>query len=437
MKIIYQKKIAKNIKGAIENHGAKNLVTKIMLCSLLSNSKNIILNIPCITEVAILIELLTKIGVKFLSYNNCLIIDPLIGSSIYIINQLICNRLSILLSGMLLKVNSGIFLPIPLGDNIGLRNIDYHVNILKKNDVFIKYKEYNYYIYKKNNANECTYIYMYNSVGATETGLFTCIKRDKHIFLLDMAMEPEVVIIKNILRKMGILVWYLSEGVVLLIGMRKIFGIYNRTINDRLDFFSWISFISLSKGYIEISKILNNKILLHFLKMGLKIGKSYININKCKKVLYNKKLENGIRIITDIYPGTSTDYQSIFQKPLYTSKGISLTHETVYDNRIRILKMINKLNMRNKIFNQCLGEVKCKYYGKNKIHSSLLHKACNYTHNNNFKLQATDIRSGFLCFSINDNIKIFRSSEIERGYGNLVNRLIFSHCSIKRIIKKK
>ena len=115
--------------------GAKNLATKVMVAALLSEKPTIIKRIPNIGDVQITKKLLISIGVKInwkKNINTMYIDSAKLTNHEISLKNIITNRIPILILNNLLHRLKKAIVPTVKGDHIGKRNIDFHINAIKK-----------------------------------------------------------------------------------------------------------------------------------------------------------------------------------------------------------------------------------------------------------------------------------------------------------------
>ena len=128
---------------------------------------------------------------------------------------------------------------------------------------------------------------------------------------------------------------------------------------------------------------------------------------------------------TDVYPGFSTDWQQPFAILLTQADGISVIHETVYEDRFGYLSALNQLGAKTQVTSQCLGGMACRYKDRGYNHSAIvlgrtrLHAAPSIT--------IPDLRAGLayvIAAAIASGSTVVRNIHyLERGYGDIVSRL--------------
>lgn len=428
------------VRGQIKCMGAKNLATKIMLASLLTNEKSLLHNVPNIGEIKITKSLLEKTGakIKWNKKTNKIIIDPYTLSKYRISNsKCSINRITILLFGILLQKLGRGSVPYVRGDKIGKRNIEFHTEIIK-NFGGIIIDKYNKYIGSiKDNFEGCKIKMSYPSVGATENAILLSVLAKGTTILDKVAIEPEIDELVKILCMMGAKIKKTKNRKLIIEGVNKLHGIEYHIIGDRIEAASWALIACASNGNIRISGI-HFKLLNNFLPYFIKIGGG-INILSKKNIIFYKKTKlRAIRIETRYFPGFSTDYQPLFTIILTQCYGTSTIHETVYENRFKHLSTLNKLGANTYLSQKCINSKKCIFNNMYK-HTAIIKGPTKIKINDN-KLTVLDIRAGmsYIIASILINKKTIlnKAGIVERGYGDITKKIIKTNIIIKRKVSR-
>ena len=194
------------IKGKIRCNGAKNLVTKVIIASLLSENKTILYNIPSIGDIEITKFFIESLGaiINWDQKSKQIEINPrsITNHEIFALNNS-TNRLSILLVVIILQKLKKVSINAVGGDFIGERNINFHTNLIKSfGGRFIATK--NRYIGNIKNKFMGSKIKLpYPSVGATESSIFLSVLAKGKSIIDNVAMEPEIIELIDILGFMG------------------------------------------------------------------------------------------------------------------------------------------------------------------------------------------------------------------------------------------
>ena len=427
------------IHGKIVCRGAKNLATKAMIASLLCSDQTILRGVPNIGDVEITRDLLLSIGIK-IKWDRSLNIMYLDTSKIngheVLLPDTKSNRLPILLLSILLHRLGKAKVPIVGGDDIGKRKVDYHIEAIKKFGADVYQKE-NSYIAESTRRMKAVHIELpYPSVGATETCLFLGVLAEGTSVVNNVALEPEIIELIIMLRSMGAIISFSGNRRLVIQGVQELYGTNFSLMGDRIEAASWASLACASNGEIEISGI-RPDLLENFLPYFYKIGGGFKFLKNNSILFFRKKDLVSTEVETDVYPGFSTDLQQPFATILTQAKGISVIHETLYEKRFDYLNALNKLGAKTKTVTSCLGSVKCRYRDQNHFHSALIYGPTKLSAISS-PLSIPDLRAGLSYFIAavlsKGETMLDVAEQIERGYGNLMDKLKDTNIKFKRIV---
>ena len=426
------------IYGKISCMGAKNLATKAMVASLLSNEITVLKGVPNIGDVDITKQLLISVGVRveYEPKKNTMSIDAAkITRCQTSLIDIKTNRIPILLLSILLHRFGKASVPIVGGDNIGERSVNYHIEAMKKFGAKVLKEGNKYIAYSKNKLKACHVELPYPSVGATETCLFLAVLAKGKSIINNIAIEPEIIELITMLRSMGASIDLDTRRKLIINGVQRLRGTNFVIISDRIEAASWACLACASNGKIEVSGI-QPELLKNFLPHFSKIGGGFKCLTNNAILFFRKQSLRSIKIETDVYPGFSTDLQQPFVTILTQANGTSIVHETVHEKRFNYLHILNKLGAMTETVSTCLGSTNCRYKDKNHLHSAIIYGPT--------KLQSTskplivpDLRAGlaYLVAAVlsQGKTKLDAGEQIERGYGNLVNKLKDTNIQLTRI----
>ena len=197
------------LEGNIKISGAKNSALVLMAASILSKGQINLFNVPRISDVLVMSEILTAMGIDIKSNANQLIlntkeISP--PSQDLFFDLFIALRASFFCIGPLLARFGKAKVPLPGGCLIGSRPIDEHINSLKKLGVKFQLKD-NYLSAEVNTPNKrllgTTINFKCKSIGATETLIMAASLAQGTTILKNAAKEPEIIDLANMLNLMG------------------------------------------------------------------------------------------------------------------------------------------------------------------------------------------------------------------------------------------
>ncbi|CAL7963199.1 UDP-N-acetylglucosamine 1-carboxyvinyltransferase [Alphaproteobacteria bacterium] len=418
--------------------GAKNLATKAMVASLLSDKKTTLHNVPHIGDLEITECLIKSLGVevKWIDHASIEINPGTLRESAASLPDSRTNRIPILLLSILLHKVGKAIVPVVGGDNIGKRNVDFHIAAIEKFGATVRKEVSQYVAYADNRLRGAHVELPYPSVGATETCLFLSILAKGTSVIKNIATEPEIIELITMLRSMGAVIFLDANRELVVHGVEKLSGTNFEIIGDRIEAASWAALACASNGRLVVGGI-RADLLGNFLSYYTLVGGGYKLLGEHTIEFYRERELLPVTIETDVYPGFSTDWQQPFCTLLTQANGISVIHETVHEQRFGYLEVLNKLNAKAQTVKGCLGSLPCRYRGCDYEHSALIHGPT--------LLQAIDepivipdLRAG-LAYLIAATLAkgttvLLGAEQIERGYGNLIHKLAKTSVNLERAV---
>lgn len=341
------------LQGTIEVHGAKNAVLVIITSLVLTDGISTLTNVPNNADVRLMIKLLEELGAQcdFNTNEKKLVIDTF-GIHKFEIKPEIMNKMraSILVMGPLLARFGKARVALPGGDLIGERPINYHLEGFKKLGVIIERQDPFVNASLKSFHDQPSYtriILEYPSVGATENLImFACLSKGETV-IINAALEPEVLDLTDVLKKMGALIEIHPGATIVIRGVQRLNPICHSIIPDRLEAASLLLATAITGGNVTIANARPDHldIVLEKLKeMGHQITTNFNRENHIAAItLVATSKPQAISIKTGPYPGFPTDLQPLAMAALCLAEGISTIEETVYENRMMHAKELGKM----------------------------------------------------------------------------------------------
>ena len=422
--------------GEIRCLGAKNFTTKAMVAALLADSPTMLTNVPPIGDVTITIEMLHSIGVKLdMVDNGTLIIDPShMRASNVSVPHSGSNRVPILMLGALLHRFKKVSVPFVGGDAIGRRSVDFHLGAIEQFGGEVEVSD-DGFTASRNGGLKGTHVKLpYPSVGATETCLYLGVLAEGRTTISNAAIEPEVFELITMLRAMGAIIFTSSGRDIRIEGVKQLSGTHMKVMGDRIEAASWACLACASNGDITVHGI-RPETLGNFLSYYQQVGGG-VELLEASSIRFFRKAPLRPAIIeTDVYPGFSTDWQQPFAVLLSQANGISITHETVHENRFGYLKALDTLGAKTQLTTHCLGGVECRYRESSFEHSAIIIGPTPFTAVE--QIATPDLRAG-LAYVIAAAVAcgttmVTGVDMLERGYGDIVPRLAAMNLNIERV----
>ena len=403
------------LTGTIKISGAKNSAVALVPASLLAEDKVIIDNIPNISDIEALNDILEYLGSTVKRENETMEIDPSTVENKAIPEDHAKKlRASYYFMGALLGKYKKAEMYFPGGCSIGARPIDLHLKGFEALGATITTENDKYII----QADELigTNIYLdFASVGATINIMLAATKATGTTIIENAAKEPEIVNVATFLDQMGAKITGAGTSEIKIKGVKKLHGCYTEVIPDRIEAGTYIIAGALAGDNLKIENIIPDHIealllKLKEMKVNMKIGKDNIIISKTDNL---KK----VNVQTQVFPGFPTDLQQPLTTLLTQCNGVSILEENIYENRFQNVPYLNQMGANIKIDDKTLlisGPT--KLIGK--------------------EVEATDLRAG-ACLVLaglvaTGTTKITNIKYILRGYENIIEKLtnVGAHISL-------
>jgi UDP-N-acetylglucosamine 1-carboxyvinyltransferase len=432
------------LQGHVKAAGAKNAITKMLVASLLSDRRCYFTNVPCISEVDITLSLLKEIGSEIVwdKEKSTLEIQTKELKTTYIPQRFSgANRIPILMIGALLgRTDEDIIVPTAGGCKIGARPVDFHIEALEKLGATIEYrmmkKEGAYFARAHNGLKGNQITLSYPSVGATENSLLAACRAKGTTVIKNIAIEPEILDLILFLQKMGVIIHLDQERTLRVQQCKEFHDVHHHVVTDRIEVASFALAAIATKGrvFVEGAKQVD---MLSFLSMIRQVGGGFDVKNEGIEFFYQGALHGGLHLETNVHPGFLTDWQQLFVVLLTQAQGISVVHETVYENRFGYTDMLLNMGADIQLSTECFGSC-CRFHHRDYQHTCLIKGP---TPLKGSRLHIPDLRAGFAyvlaALIAQGSSTITGLPYLDRGYEHLSAKLQSLGASIQRESKTK
>ena len=424
----------KPLNGEIRVQGSKNAATKMMIASLLTDEECVLENFPQIGDTEITAELCRSIGSEIIIKDQKARLETKDIKNHLAVSLTRRNRIPILALGPLLARKGNAEVPVLGGDKIGPRPIDLHFQALRALGANIEILEDRYRASAPNGLKGARISFRYPSVGATENAVLAAVLAKGRTLIQNAATEPEVIELIKMLQKMGAIIGLGANRMIFIDGVERLKGVVHRVLPDRNEAVSFACLIVGAGGKAKIKNAIQEH-LITFLNALRRIGGEY-QVEKDGIVFLRDRSRplKAIELETDTHPGFMTDWQQPFVVLLTQSDGVSVIHETIYEDRFGYVEDLNLMGANIKVFSKCLGELPCRFNGQGFNHSAVISGSTILNGNN---LKVRDLRSGIahiIAALIAKGESVIEGvEEIDRGYEKIDERLKMLGAEIKRI----
>jgi UDP-N-acetylglucosamine 1-carboxyvinyltransferase len=322
----------KPLRGKITLSGNKNSALKLIPAALLADTPSTFFNVPDISDVSVMLELIERLGVKVRREDHIVTIDPT-GLSSYDPDPDLSARFRasvVLAAPLLAKFGRTIVTP-PGGDQIGERLLDTHFAMMQKMGVEINRKDGRYFLeWKHRKVND---IFLDEpSVTATEMGLMLASSLPGKMKIEDAATEPHVTDLAEFLSKMGSRISGIGSNVLSIEGGRMS-GVEHEVCPDHIEGGTFAIAAAITGGKVEIEgfDITKYPMIMNYLSyMGVEFKSSDNSIT----VLPSKLIAKRRKFQTRPWPGFPTDLMSPFIVLATQTHGTVLCHDWMYEWRM-------------------------------------------------------------------------------------------------------
>ncbi len=430
----------KKLKGEIKVGGAKNVALKALVAACLTDEEVIIENIPLISDFFVMVEIIGHLGgeVKITDHRAIIRVKEFKNDKISLDKAALIRTSSMFLAPLLARKKSAI-IPNPGGCRIGARPIDRTIQGLKKMGVSIDYDSDDGYFHAKTKGLKgINYKFIKNTHTGTETLILAAVMAEGKTVLENSAEEPEINELIELLNSMGAKIKRIKPRTIVIEGVRRLKGTRFKINFDRNEIVTFAIAAILTSGDIFI-KDAKKEGLEAFIDMVKLAGCGFEEKDDGLRFFDVAKI-NPVEVTTRPYPGFMTDWQGPWVILMTRAKGISLIHETVYENRFGYAQELKKMGVKIKLFNPLINnpadfynfnikDDKIEYKHAAKIYGPVkLHEAV---------VNISDLRAGATlvlgALAAKGESVIFGVEHLDRGYEKFDERLRSLGADIRRV----
>ncbi|MEM7241780.1 MAG: UDP-N-acetylglucosamine 1-carboxyvinyltransferase [Pseudomonadota bacterium] len=324
----------KELSGSVSISGAKNTALKLMPASILTDQPVTLTNMPSLSDVRTLAELLGTLGTETASLEDghvmTLVTKDIINrkADYDIVRKL---RASFNVLGPLLAREGEAIVSLPGGCAIGARKVDLHLDALEKLGATIELVDGYVHASAPNGLTGTVIEFPFVSVGATENALTAATLAKGTTVIKNAAREPDTVDLAKFLSGMGAKISGAGTSTITVESVESLHGVTHEVIADRIELGTYMIAPAIAGGEIELKGGRLDLIEAFAEKLDA-AGMQITQTNDGLKV----KRVNGIKsvdVATAPFPGFPTDLQAQFMALMCTAEGTSKLEETIFENR--------------------------------------------------------------------------------------------------------
>ena len=405
------------LTGKIEISGAKNSAVALVPAAILCDEEVTISNVPNISDIDSLEEILNYLNAKITRRDGVLTID-----SSNIVNKEIPEemsqklRASYYFMSSLLGKYKHVEMYFPGGCTIGERPIDQTLKAYRALGAVV-IEEGNRYIVEAEELKGAKIYLDMPSVGATINTMLAAVKAKGKTVIENVAKEPEIVNVATFLNNMGAKIKGAGTNVITITGVDYLHKSFHEVIPDRIEAGTYVIIGALLGENLTIKNLIPSHIeslTSKLIEAGVEMNISEDSITIEKRGKYK-----AVSIKTLPYPGFPTDLQQPLIPFLTQCHGISTVEETIWENRFQNVYDTNRMGANIIVKDNRIAKIKgvTKLTGKN--------------------VTATDLRGGasmLICGLIAEGITTIDNVKyILRGYDDICGKLSKAGAKIELI----
>ena len=394
------------LSGEIKISGAKNSAVALVPASILCDEEVTIDNIPNISDIDALKEILDHLGAKITQQGSTITINPSVINNKEIPEEISKKlRASYYFMGAILGKYKRAEMYFPGGCSIGARPIDLHLKGFEALGAKVVNDGNKFTVFADELKGANIYLDI-ASVGATINIMLAAVRAKGKTIIDNAAKEPEIVNVATYLNNMGAKIRGAGTSTIKIEGVDYLHKCFHEVIPDRIEAGTYIIIGALCGDNLKVSNVIPEHIesllsKLEELRVNLEIGADYVIVSK-------GELYKSTNIKTLVYPGFPTDLQHPFTVLLTQCRGKSKVVETIWENRFMHVPYLSAMGADIVIKNQTATII-----GPTKLKGT--------------EVVATDLRAGAAMVTAallaTGNTRITNVEHILRGYENIIEKL--------------
>lgn len=432
------------LRGEITVAGAKNVALKILVASLLTDEEIIIRNVPFISDVTLMLEVLAVLGVAHRRDGHTISVTHThIHDAKVPLDVAARLRTSSMVLGPLLARYGTATTPNPGGCRLGARPIDRHINALKHMGADIQYHSDDGYFYANTEElHGATIRFPKNTHTGTETLLLAAVLAKGQTILENAAEEVEIDDLIACLTQMGANIRRTGPRTIVIEGVRKLHGTEYSIMPDRNEEVTFAVAGLMTGGDVIVNHSSRHN-LGAFLDAYRHAGGAFEELDATTTRYFRDGQLKATDITTHPHPGFMTDWQAPWAVLMTQARGTSTIHETVFESRFSYVSELKKMGAHIEFFDPKVQSPEA-FYNFNwadrvdGYHQGIKIKGPTTLHN--AVLEINDLRAGatlvLAALSAPGESVVHGVEQVDRGYEKIEERLGALGAHIKRVTEE-
>ncbi len=408
------------LEGTVEISGAKNAAVAILPAAIMSDAPCIIENVPDISDVKIIVQIMQSIGARVEILDpHTIEVDPSEVNTCSIPPELSRSmRASYYFIGALLTRFGEAHVSLPGGCNLGARPINQHLKAFEALgcETNVDYGMIN--VSCAGGLRGASIFFDTVSVGSTINAILAAVKADGQTVLENVAKEPHIVDVANFLNSMGADIRGAGTDVIKINGVRFLGGTRYSIIPDQIEAGTYMAAAIATGGCVTVNNI-TPKHLESIISRLERAGATVEEDEESLKIWRSDGIQS-TNIKTMPHPGFPTDMQAQMTVVLALAEGTSIVTEDIWDNRFKYVDELRRMGAKIELDGNKAAIVE----GVSKLYGA--------------RMRATDLRAGAAMIiaglAAEGTTEIEDIYHIERGYENVVEKFRALGAQIEKIV---
>jgi len=333
------------LAGEVSVVGAKNSVLKLMAAALLAPGETTIGNLPAISDVSTMHELLGRLGCEVTESVQGRVDSvrvrvperPMSEAPYGLVRKI---RGSICVLGPLLARTGRARVALPGGDAIGSRPLDMHFSGLERMGADIR-TEHGYIIAEASGLRAATIWLDFPSVGATENILTAAVLAKGTTVIDNAAREPEIVDLCKMLVSMGAQIDGQGSSTLEITGVDELHPTAHVAVADRIVAGTWAFAAAATLGDVTVRNARPEHLELALDKLVRSGADVELLANGFRLQMHNRP--RSFDVVTLPYPGLATDLQPQAIALLSIADGTAMITENLFEGRFMFCDEIARM----------------------------------------------------------------------------------------------
>jgi UDP-N-acetylglucosamine 1-carboxyvinyltransferase len=407
----------KPLNGKIRISGAKNAALPLLAATLLCPGTHILHNVPDLRDTRTMLQLLQMLGASWERIGETTLeinsdsVDKF-EASYELVKTM---RASVLVLGPLMARFGQARVSLPGGCAIGARPIDFHMQGLKKLGAEITLQQGYVEGVADNGLQGGTVYFDIPSVTGTENILMAAVCAQGSTIIKNAAREPEIENLIDMLSGMGAHIEGKLSDKLTVHGVEKLNAAETTIIPDRIEAGTYL----LAVGAVGGDVILTHCNPAHLPSLLEKLRTIGLDIEEGESTIRVKRVGSigSVDIKTMPYPGFPTDLQAQIMSLMTLSRGLSVIHESIFENRFMHVAELRRMGADIRV-----DGGRAVVNGSGRLMGA--------------PVMATDLRASASLvvagLAAEGTTEISRVYHLDRGYDNLVGKLQGVGADIRR-----